>query len=75
MWEAAGLGGNGTFPLDHFSYNNSALVNVIFRNLEKTNFTGVTVSERQEDGNFMFVVAGAEVDENCEAKSVVVPNY
>ena len=48
VWDAAGLHGNGTFPLDHFSYNNSALLDVIFRNLEKTNFSGVTVSVGRE---------------------------
>ena len=45
VWEAAGLQGNGTFPLDRFSYNNSALLEVIFRHVQETNFTGITVSE------------------------------
>ena len=45
VWEAAGLHGNSTFPLDHFSYNNSALLDVIFRHVQRTNFSGVTVSE------------------------------
>ena len=45
VWEAAGLQGNGTFPLDRFSYNNSALLEVIFRHMQETNFTGITVSE------------------------------
>ena len=45
VWEAAGLRGNGTFPLDYFSYNNSALLDVIFRHVQRTNFSGVTVSE------------------------------
>ena len=45
VWEAAGLQGNGTFPLDRFSYNNSALLEVIFRHVQATNFTGITVSE------------------------------
>ena len=45
MWEAAGLQGSGTFPLDRFSYNNSALLEVIFRHVQATNFTGITVSE------------------------------
>ena len=44
VWEAAGLRGNDTFPLDNFSYNNSALLDVIFRHVEKTNFSGITVS-------------------------------
>ena len=48
VWEAAGHHDNGTFPLDHFSYNNSALLDVMFRHLEKTNFTGVTVSVGKE---------------------------
>ena len=51
VWEAAGLHSNGTFPLDYFSYNNSALLDVIFRHLQKTNFSGVTVSVGKEDGN------------------------
>ena len=45
MWEAAGLQGNGTFPLDRFSYSNSALLEVIFRHVQATNFNGITVSE------------------------------
>ena len=45
MWEAAGLHSNGTFPLDYFSYNNSTLLDVIFRHMQETNFSGVTVSE------------------------------
>ena len=45
VWEAAGLQGNGTFPLDRFSYNNSALLEVILRHVQETNFTGITVSE------------------------------
>ena len=45
VWEAAGVNGNGTFPLDFFSYNNSALLDVIFRHVERTNFSGITVSE------------------------------
>ena len=51
VWDAAGLRGNGTFPLDHFSYNNSALLNVIFQHVQRTNFSGITVS-----GGFMFTV-------------------
>ena len=46
VWETAGLRSNGTFPLDYFSYNNSALLDVIFRHVEKTNFSGITVSGR-----------------------------
>ena len=45
VWEAAGLQGNGTFPLDRFSYNNSALLEVIFRHVQATTFNGITVSE------------------------------
>ena len=45
VWEAAGLQGNGTFPLDRFSYNNSALLEVIFRHVQATSFNGITVSE------------------------------
>ena len=71
VWKAAGLHSNGTFPLDYFSYNNSALLDVIFRHLQKTNFSGVTVS-RGIDGNSMFVIASAEVDENGYVKPVVV---
>ena len=51
MWEAAGLQGNGTFPLDRFSYNNSALLEVIFRHVQATNFNGITVSEGGEGGD------------------------
>ena len=51
VWETAGLRSNGTFPLDYFSYNNSALLDVIFRHVQETNFSGITVSER-----FMFAV-------------------
>ena len=53
MWEAAGLQGNGTFPLDRFSYNNSALLEVIFRHVQAINFNGITVSEgagREREG-------------------------
>lgn len=44
VWEAAGLHVNGTFPLDYFSYNNSALLDVIFRHMQETNFSDITVS-------------------------------
>ena len=56
VWDASGVRGNGTFPLDYFSYNNSALLDVIFRHLEKTNFSGVTVSVGKEDGHNIFIV-------------------
>ena len=49
VWEAAGLQGNGTFPLDRFSYNNSALLEVIFRHVQATNFNGITVSDGVEE--------------------------
>ena len=55
VWEAAGRHGNGTFPLDYFSYNNSALLDVIFRHVEKTNFSGVTVSGGK-DGNIYICI-------------------
>ena len=58
VWDAAGRHGNDTFPLDNFSYNNSALLDVIFRHVEKTNFSGVTVSGGKED---VTVIASAEV--------------
>ena len=45
VWDAAGLLGNGTFPLEQFSYNNSVLLDVIFRHMQNTNFRGITVSE------------------------------
>lgn len=32
------------FNLHHFSYNNSAILGDIFRNIEKTDFLGLTVS-------------------------------
>ena len=54
VWDASGVRGNGTFPLDYFSYNNSALLDVIFRHLEKTNFSGVTVSVGKEDGHIIY---------------------
>jgi len=44
VWETAGLHGNATFPLEHFSYNNSALLDVIFRHVQNTKFNGITVS-------------------------------
>jgi len=44
VWKAAGLQGNGTFSLDHFSYNNSALLNVILKHVQETKFNGITVS-------------------------------
>ena len=44
VWDTTGLRGNGTFPLHYFTYNNTALLNVIFQHLHKTNFSGVTVS-------------------------------
>ena len=47
VWETAGLHGKGTFPLDRFSYNNSVLLDVIFRHLQKTNFSGITVSVKK----------------------------
>ena len=46
VWDAAGLHGNGTFPLDHFSYNNSELLDMIFRHVQETNFSGITVRSR-----------------------------
>ena len=47
VWDAAGLLGNDTFPLEQFSYNNSVLLDVIFRHMQDTNFRGITVSGRQ----------------------------
>lgn len=44
VWEAAGLQCNGTFPLELFSYNNSVLLDVIFRHVKETSFNGITVS-------------------------------
>ena len=52
VWDAAGLRGNGKFPLEYFSYNNSALLDVIFQHVQETDFTGITVSvgqQREED--------------------------
>lgn len=49
VWEAAGLQYNGTFPLERFSYDNRVLLNVIFRHLKETSFTGITVSGRGND--------------------------
>ena len=47
VWDAAGLNGIGTFPLEYFSYNNSALLDVIFRRVQETDFSGITVSGRK----------------------------
>ena len=69
VWEAAGLCSNGTFPLDYFSYNNSALLDVIFRHLEKTNFSGITVS--MYVCSCMLVVTVVVPTEEHEVKSVV----
>ena len=69
MWEAAGLHSNGTFPLDYFSYNNSALLDVIFRHLEKTNFSGITVSVYV--CSCILVVTVVVPTEEHEVKSVV----
>ena len=49
-WEAAGLSGNATFSLRDFSYNNSALLDVIFKHAQDTNFSGITVSGRRIKG-------------------------
>ena len=46
VWDAAGLRGNSTFPLEYFSYSNSELLDVIFRHVQETDFSGVTVSAR-----------------------------
>ena len=51
VWEAAGFRSNGTFRLNYFSYNNSALLDAIFQHVQRTNFGGVTVS-----GGLMFAV-------------------
>ena len=50
IWEAAGLSGNATFSLRDFSYNNSALLDVIFKHAQDTNFSGITVSGRRIKG-------------------------
>lgn len=47
VWETAGLHGNAMFPLEHFSYNNSALLDVLFRHVQNTKFNGITVSGRR----------------------------
>ena len=44
VWKTAGLFGDATFPLDNFSYNNSALLDVIFEQMHRINFKGITVS-------------------------------
>ena len=69
VWEAAGLHSNGTFPLDYFSYNNSALLDVIFRHLEKTNFNGITVS--MYVCSCILVITVVVPTEEHEVKSVV----
>ena len=37
------LPANGKFGLQHFSYNNFGVLNVVFGHLNKTNFTGISV--------------------------------
>jgi len=49
VWKTAGLHGNAVFPLERFSYNNSALLNVIFKQVQDTNFRGITVSGKGMD--------------------------
>ena len=59
VWETAGLaGGNAAFPLEKFSYNNSALLDVIFRKVQETDFRGITVSGRREGIEFGVVEGG-----------------
>ena len=36
------------FALEHFSYNNSGVVDVVFGHLKKSNFTGITVTIRSK---------------------------
>ena len=38
------LPANVEFGLQHFSYNNSGVVNLVYDQLNRTNFTGITVS-------------------------------
>ena len=42
--EAYGLGINRTFKLENFTYQSDALTNFIFRNIEETSFSGITVN-------------------------------
>jgi len=49
VWKSAGQFGNATFPLDNFYYNNSALLGVIFKYVQETNFEGITVSGRRRE--------------------------
>ena len=37
---------NKSFGLQHFTYNNSAMLNVTFHHLAQTDFIGLTVSNR-----------------------------
>jgi len=64
VWEAAGLQCNGTFPLERFSYDNRVLLNVIFRHLKETNFTGITVSGRGNDARREGMEIRGEEEEN-----------
>lgn len=41
--EAYGLGVNRTFQLENFTYRSDILTNLIFRNIEETSFSGITV--------------------------------
>lgn len=38
------LPANVEFGLQHFSYNNSGIVNLVYDHLQRTNFTGISVS-------------------------------
>jgi hypothetical protein len=40
---AEAYGVNGTFQIQNFAYENDALTDVIFRQLEGTSFNGITV--------------------------------
>lgn len=41
--EAYGLGVNRTFKLEDFTYQSDSLTNLIFRKVEETSFSGITV--------------------------------
>ena len=40
------------FGLQHFTYNNSALKNVLFHHLEQTDYKGIVVSIRWHSGEY-----------------------
>ena len=42
------------FALQHFSYNNSGVLNLVYGHLNRTNFTGITVRACVHDGSIQY---------------------